>query len=173
MSLAYEQHLQRKARLAAWNARAVPDMGINMRDGRPVRIEPPAPAPAPAPAPEPEPEPQPDPVIVDIPMEGLLRNVRQGPMSTKLILRIVAAFFGVTVPEMTGQCRRKRLCWARQVAMYLAKVQTKHSFPRIAKHFGGRDHTTILHAVRKVEAAMQADEGVRAQVDELLSIIRA
>ena len=63
--------------------------------------------------------------------------------------------------------RRPAVATARQVAMYLARELTEHSLPEIGRGIGGRNHTTVLHAVNRVSAAMRTDDSVRGAVDNL------
>ena len=72
-------------------------------------------------------------------------------------------------PETLTSARRSRqVVYARQVAMYLCRELTDHSLPAIARRFGGRDHTTVLHAHRKVQRQLLVDQPTRDLVDELV-----
>lgn len=82
------------------------------------------------------------------------------------IIRRVAAAFGVTEKELLGISRLRRVLMPRQVAMFLAREVCGLSFPRLAVAFG-RDHTTVLHAVRKVEAELATDGQLAAVVKQL------
>ncbi len=73
------------------------------------------------------------------------------------ILAAVAAHYDVEVAEILAHRRTAHLVIPRQVAVYLAKALTGRSLPDIGRRFGGRDHTTILHGVRKIAALMQRD----------------
>lgn len=73
------------------------------------------------------------------------------------IQSIVANRFHVPVGEMTSACRERRYARPRQVAMYLARTVTHRSLPEIGRRFGGRDHTTAIHAVRQIEKLRAAD----------------
>jgi chromosomal replication initiator protein len=83
------------------------------------------------------------------------------------ILKRVAAAFGVDEKAMLGASRLRGVLKPRQVAMYLIRELTGLSLPRIGKAFGGRDHTTVLHACRKVEEEMTSDLALAKQVSEL------
>jgi chromosomal replication initiator protein len=82
------------------------------------------------------------------------------------IMKRVAVAFGVTEKALLGQSRLRNLLLSRQVAMYLARELTGLSLPRIGAAFG-RDHTTVLHACRKVEAEIEADAVFGARVNQL------
>jgi chromosomal replication initiator protein len=83
------------------------------------------------------------------------------------IVKGVAAAFGVTVKELLGPSRLRRVMVPRQVAMYLARGLCGLSLPRLGAAFGGRDHTTVLHACRKVEADMAGDDMLAGVVRQL------
>jgi chromosomal replication initiator protein len=94
-----------------------------------------------------------------------------GPDVPGIIGRVAAAF-GVTPKELLGASRLRRVLVPRQVAMFLAREACGLSFPRLAAAFG-RDHTTVLHAVRKVEADLAADERLSAVVRRLRAEVAA
>ena len=83
------------------------------------------------------------------------------------IVKRVAAAFGVTAKELLGPSRLRRVMVPRQVAMYLARGLCGLSLPRLGAAFGGRDHTTVLHACRKVEADLAADPKLAGLVRQL------
>ncbi len=75
--------------------------------------------------------------------------------------------FGLSTDELTSSSRTARVAWPRQVAMYLARELTGESLPAIGRHFGGRDHTTVLHAWRRASARVASDESSREAVEKL------
>ncbi|MFZ1154457.1 MAG: helix-turn-helix domain-containing protein, partial [Solirubrobacteraceae bacterium] len=77
--------------------------------------------------------------------------------------------FGISSEELVSAGRTARLAWPRQVAMYLARELTQESLPAIGREFGGRDHTTVLHAWRRTEERMSANVSSRTTVEELRS----
>ena len=79
-------------------------------------------------------------------------------LSVDEIQKRVAEFFGMKLSEMQSSKRSQNIARPRQVAMYLAKTMTTRSLPEIGRRFGGRDHTTVLHAVRKIEELMTGDK---------------
>lgn len=83
------------------------------------------------------------------------------------IKRRLAACYNLTVEDLTGQCRRRNVARPRQLAMYLARKMANRSFPDIGARFGGRDHTTVIHAVRKVEELMLAEPAYAREVQEV------
>jgi len=83
------------------------------------------------------------------------------------ILDAAAHEFGVEREALLARDRRPLVAEARQVAMYLARELTEHSLPEIGRGIGGRNHTTVLHAVNRIGAAIRSDEAVRRAVDNL------
>jgi chromosomal replication initiator protein len=81
--------------------------------------------------------------------------------------------FGISKDELLSSARTPRVAWPRQVAMYLARELTGESLPAIGRQFGGRDHTTVLHAWRRTSARITADEGSRMAVKELCETLDA
>jgi len=79
----------------------------------------------------------------------------------------VAAKFHIKVAEMKSKRRTKALVYPRQVAMYLCRDITQQSYPEIARHFGGKDHTTIMHACKQIEKAKQSDPNLDGMLEEL------
>jgi chromosomal replication initiator protein len=109
------------------------------------------------------------------PSAGLARHVlrRLGQDETEdtcglgEILDAAAQEFGVEREALLARDRRPAVAEARQVAMYLARELTEHSLPEIGRGVGGRNHTTVLHAVNRIGAAIRDDESVRTAVDNL------
>jgi chromosomal replication initiator protein len=83
----------------------------------------------------------------------------------------VARHFGLTVGELKGKSRQQNIAEARSLAMYLSRLMTSASYATIGKHFGGRDHTTVLHACRKQKASLENDDSLRRLADELATQI--
>jgi chromosomal replication initiator protein len=86
------------------------------------------------------------------------------------IQKLVASHFNVSRAEILSARRTANVVRPRQIAMYLAKTLTLRSLPEIGRRFGGRDHTTVLHAVRKIEELVSKDHNL-AEVIELLKRI--
>jgi chromosomal replication initiator protein len=75
--------------------------------------------------------------------------------------------FGLSTDELVSSSRTARIAWPRQVAMYLSRELTGESLPAIGRHFGGRDHTTVLHAWRRASARVVSDDSSREAVEKL------
>lgn len=83
------------------------------------------------------------------------------------IQRVAAEHFGIPVAEMTSDRRGISVARPRQVAMYLAKQKTPRSLPEIGRRFGGRDHTTVIWAIRRIDQLRAADPEFDDEVREL------
>ena len=83
------------------------------------------------------------------------------------IQEAVAARFHVKIGELKSRRRSKTLVYPRQIAMYLCRELTDSSFPEIGRHFGGKDHTTIIHACKQIAKAREADATLNATIDGL------
>ncbi|MFF2373009.1 chromosomal replication initiator protein DnaA [Streptomyces xiamenensis] len=88
------------------------------------------------------------------------------------ITSAVAEYFGLGVEDLAGSSRSRTLVTARQIAMYLCRELTDLSLPKIGQHFGGRDHTTVMHADRKIRVLMAERRPIYNQVTELTNRIK-
>jgi chromosomal replication initiator protein len=105
---------------------------------------------------------------------GDLLTARQPrPITPAVILEATSKMFGIPVEEITGKKRQRPLVAARQVTMYVVRELTDLSYPAIAREFGGRDHTTVIHAVEKISAQMRTQRPTYDQVTELMQTVRA
>ena len=89
-------------------------------------------------------------------LRDLLR-VANGLITVENIQKTVADFYKIRVQDMHSKTRRANIALPRQIAMYLSKELTRKSLPDLGDSFGGRDHTTVLHAVRKIAMARASD----------------
>lgn len=94
-------------------------------------------------------------------------------VSIEAIQNRVASHYGVRVAEMFSPRRARSIARPRQVAMFLAKNLTSLSYPEIGRQFGGRDHTTVMHAVRTIEALVNSDQAIADDVQLLKSLLSA
>jgi chromosomal replication initiator protein len=93
-------------------------------------------------------------------------------ISIERIQELVCDRFGVTMDELTGDRRSQNIVYPRQVAMYLSRELTDSSLPKIGKEFGGRDHTTVIHATSKIARLIREDRSVYNLVQELTARVR-
>ena len=96
-----------------------------------------------------------------------------GPPPVGFIQAVVARHFGVTKTDLISVQRTQNVVLPRQVAMYLAKVMTPKSYPEIGLRFGGRDHTTVIHSVRKISARCVSDLEFAGKIESIKSELRA
>lgn len=95
-----------------------------------------------------------------------------GP-SIKEILDEVARAFEVKPSDLKSRDKRRKVSWPRQIAMFLARDLTGASFPDIGDQFGGKDHSTVIHACSKVASVLEKDPALRSRIDELRRGLRA
>src|SRR5207249_9372857 len=88
------------------------------------------------------------------------------------IMAQTADYFTLTIDDLCGQSRTHQLVTARQIAMYLCRELTDMSLPKIGQQFGGRDHTTVMHAERKIRSLMAERRSIFNQVTELTNRIK-
>jgi chromosomal replication initiator protein len=107
-------------------------------------------------------------VLSDILLAGQPRRI-----TPVMILEATASTFGFTVEDLCGPSRRRPLVIARQIGMYVFREMTDFSYPAIAREFGGRDHTTVMHAVDKISSLMKERRQIYDQVTELILRIKS
>jgi len=114
------------------------------------------------------------PITLDV-AETVVRDLSHGiePRRIKIedILRIISRHFGVSKGDLLSQRRHRSVVWPRQIGMYLAKQLTARSLPEIGRRFGNRDHTTVLHAIRKIEGELADNPRLRDELDELKKLL--
>jgi chromosomal replication initiator protein len=108
--------------------------------------------------------------------QDVLRDVfpqgEQAAVSIERIQELVSERFGLSLDELCGERRSQNIVYPRQVAMYLSRELTDSSLPKIGKQFGGRDHTTVIHATSKVARMIREDRSVYNLVQELTARIK-
>jgi chromosomal replication initiator protein len=105
-------------------------------------------------------------------LSDILDADRPRQITPKVIMDSVATTFGFSVDDLCGTSRRRPLVNARQIGMYVFRELTDFSYPAIAREFGGRDHTTVIHAVEKVSGLMKERRQIYDQVTELIYNIK-
>jgi chromosomal replication initiator protein len=105
-------------------------------------------------------------------LSDLLPAQRPRVITPQVILEETAKMFGWTIEDLCGKSRRRPLVTARQIGMYVFRELTDYSYPKIAEEFGGRDHTTVMHACEKIRGQMAERRVVFEQVNELISRIK-
>jgi chromosomal replication initiator protein len=102
----------------------------------------------------------------------ILTDTQPRPITPDLILTMTGEMFAFPIEDIRGKSRRRPLVTARQIGMYVMREMTDLSYPAIAREFGGRDHTTVIHAVEKIGALMKERRQIYDQVTELTQRIR-
>jgi chromosomal replication initiator protein len=105
-------------------------------------------------------------------LADLIADRQPRPITPAVILESTAEMYGFTVEDLRSKSRRRPLVIARQVAMYVTRELTDLSYPAIAREFGGRDHTTVMHACDKISALMKERSQIYDQVTALDKAIR-
>jgi chromosomal replication initiator protein len=105
-------------------------------------------------------------------LADLLSDRQPRPITPQVILDATSEMFNFPVEEIIGKNRRRPLVTARQISMYVFRELTDLSYPAIAREFGGRDHTTVMHAVDKIGSLMSKQRQIYDQVTELTTTIR-
>ncbi|AUC24148.1 chromosomal replication initiator protein DnaA [Streptococcus uberis] len=117
-----------------------------------------------------------DKITVDIAAEAIRARKQDTPKMTIIpieeIQTQVGKFYGVTVKEIKATKRTQNIVLARQVAMFLAREMTDNSLPKIGKEFGGRDHSTVLHAYNKIKNMIIEDESLRIEIETIKNKIK-
>ncbi|MFT4013130.1 MAG: chromosomal replication initiator protein DnaA [Paracoccus sp. (in: a-proteobacteria)] len=114
-------------------------------------------------------------ITLDMTQECLADILRANDrkVSIEEIQRKVAEHYNIRLSDMIGPKRVRTVARPRQIAMYLAKQMTSRSLPEIGRRFGGRDHTTIMHGVRKIEELRGADRSLAEDIDLLRRLLEA
>lgn len=94
-------------------------------------------------------------------------NPENEPVTMDRIKSVVAEYFNLDPAELSSKKRDQKIVFPRQIAMYLIRKYTDASLPQIGDYFGGRDHTTVMHAVSKIEESYNKEETLRAIIDEI------
>ena len=110
--------------------------------------------------------------LAEIVLKDLIPDDASAEITAATIMAQTAAYFGLTMEDLCGPSRSRVLVNARQIAMYLCRELTDLSLPKIGQQFGGRDHTTVMHADRKIRHLMAERRSIYNQVTELTNRIK-
>ncbi|MGI8868649.1 MAG: chromosomal replication initiator protein DnaA [Mycobacteriales bacterium] len=110
--------------------------------------------------------------LAEIVLRDLIPDSEQPTINAAMIVASTADYYTVSVDELCGSSRSRQLVTARQIAMYLCRELTDLSLPKIGSTFGGRDHTTVMHANKKIRGLMAERRTIYNQVTELTNRIR-
>ena len=109
-------------------------------------------------------------VTVDLATEALkdIISKKQGKHVTiDLIQDVVSSYFNLRVEDLKSQRRTRNVAYPRQIAMYLSRKLTDMSLPKIGEEFGGRDHTTVIHAYEKISENLKTDDSLQSTVNDI------
>jgi chromosomal replication initiator protein len=109
--------------------------------------------------------------IAETVIRDLVQNLEPRRIKIEDILRIISRHYGVSKGDLLSQRRHRSVVWPRQIGMYLAKHLTARSLPEIGRRFGGRDHTTVLHAIRKIEGEISKNPNLGDELEELKRLL--
>jgi chromosomal replication initiator protein len=110
--------------------------------------------------------------LAEIVLRDLIPDSQVPEISASTIMAVTAEFFSVSIDDLCGPGKTKALAQARQISMYLCRELTDLSLPKIGQTFGGRDHTTVMHAEKKIRKEMAERRRIYDQVQELTSRIK-
>jgi len=114
-----------------------------------------------------------DMALAEIVLKDLIPDGSGPEITSATIMAQTAQYFGLSIEDLCGSSRSRVLVTARQIAMYLCRELTDLSLPKIGQQFGGRDHTTVMHADRKIRTLMAERRSVFNQVTELTNRIKS
>ncbi|MFD0657208.1 chromosomal replication initiator protein DnaA [Thermocatellispora tengchongensis] len=110
--------------------------------------------------------------LAEVVLKDLITEDSGPEITVAMIMAQTAAYFGISIDDLCGGSRSRVLVTARQIAMYLCRELTDMSLPKIGAQFGGRDHTTVMHADRKIRSLMAERRSIYNQVNELTGRIK-
>ena len=110
--------------------------------------------------------------VAEMVLKDLVSTQDTGNITAALIIGQTADYFGITIEDLYSANRSRTIVTARHIAMYLCREMTDLSLPKIGREFGGRDHTTVMSADKKVRTQMSAQADTYKQVTELTSRIK-
>ena len=115
------------------------------------------------------------PITTELAAEAL-KDIIQAPKSKKItiqdIQKVVGQYYSVRIEDFSAKKRTKSIAYPRQIAMYLSRELTDFSLPKIGEEFGGRDHTTVIHAHEKIANDIKADPTFKQEIENLEKEIR-
>src|SRR5207253_2906496 len=100
-------------------------------------------------------------------LRDIIPVLDSAPLTIEAIQHAVAEYYTIAIDEMRGKRRDKHIVFPRQVAMYLIREETESSLPVIGGAFGGRDHTTALHAIEKITELVREDGRLQSDIRQI------
>lgn len=115
------------------------------------------------------------PITIEIAQQHLkdvFASPKQANMSIEIIQRVVAEYFSLSYNDLKGKKRTQNIVLPRQIAMYIAREITEYSTTELGLEFGGRDHTTVMHACQKIEDRIRSDPTLEPMIQNLIRLIK-
>jgi len=106
-------------------------------------------------------------------LKGLKLNGKSSQLSIAKIQSVVAKYYSLTVADLKGRKRVKEIVLPRQIAMYLAREMTDSSLPKIGQEFGGKDHTTVMHAHERISQSLTTDQNLKDAILDLKNTMKS
>jgi chromosomal replication initiator protein len=106
-------------------------------------------------------------------LKDILTDAAYREIPVELIQHEVCRYFGISKGDLVGSSRTKPFAYPRQIAMYLCRELTDESLPKIGRAFGGRDHSTVMHATAKISNLINSDRDVFNQIHEITYHIKS
>jgi chromosomal replication initiator protein len=100
-------------------------------------------------------------------IRNIAKEEESGAVTMQQIQKLVASTYKLSVDELLSKNNARHISHPRQVAMYLCKQLTKHSYPEIGRAFGGKHHTTVIHSVEKIESLVTSDGTLQRLISEI------
>lgn len=104
-------------------------------------------------------------------LKDIISNKNNKQITVELIQDVVASYYNLRIDDFKSKRRTKNVAYPRQIAMYLARKLTDLSLPKIGEEFGGRDHTTVIHAYEKISEDLEKDDTLKDTIDDLIKKI--
>ncbi|PIT93622.1 chromosomal replication initiator protein DnaA [Candidatus Falkowbacteria bacterium CG10_big_fil_rev_8_21_14_0_10_43_11] len=104
-------------------------------------------------------------------LSNIINNLPSKSITPKTIIDVVSKFFDIEIVDLTGKSRKKELVVPRQIAMFLMRAEINTSFPTIGNEFGGRDHTTAIHACNKIAGEIKQDQRKKQEIESIKQLL--
>lgn len=110
--------------------------------------------------------------LVNEALKDIFSSAKIRKIDVDLIKVVVAEYFNMKIEEFESKKRTRQIAYPRQIAMYICRELTDLSLPKIGEEFGGRDHTTVIHACEKISAEIQSDFEMKSKIDNIIKEIK-
>ncbi|MDO5435944.1 MAG: chromosomal replication initiator protein DnaA [Clostridia bacterium] len=110
--------------------------------------------------------------LCEVALKETFDQNRHRQITAELIMQTVSDYYGITISDLTGPTRKREITIPRQIAMFITREMTGMSFPQIGTVFGGRDHTTVMHSYKTVEAGIKTSSSTAMVVDDVRRLVR-